>query len=59
MRGLLNDVITGRHNDLARSMFINNDLSKLSVNGMSGFSVEREGRKRSDHSFTIHTFVFN
>ena len=59
MRGLLNDVITGRHNDVARSMFINNDLSKLSVNGMSSFSVEQEGRKRSDHSFTMHTFVFN
>ena len=27
MSGLLNDVIAGRHNDLAWFMFINNDLS--------------------------------
>ena len=29
MNGLLNDVFTGRHNDLAWFMFINNDLSRI------------------------------
>ena len=37
MNGLLNDVITGRHNDLAWFMFISSDHSELSVNGMAGF----------------------
>ena len=47
MSGLLNDVITGRHNDLAWFMFISSDYSELSVNGMAGFfSVEQEGSKR-------------
>ena len=54
MSGLLNDVITGRHNDLAWFMFINSDHSKLYVNGMFGFSVQEEGRKWSNDSFTMH-----
>ena len=45
MSGLLNDVNTRRHNDLAWFMFLNSDLSELDANGMSGFSVEEEGRK--------------
>ena len=59
MSGLLNEIITGSHNDLGWFMFISSDHSELSVNGMSGFSVEQEGRKRSDDSFTMHNFVFN
>ena len=57
MSGFLNDVITGRHNDLAWFMFISSDLSELSVNGLSGFSVEQEGSKRANDSFTLHVVV--
>ena len=53
MSGLLNDVITRRHNDLAWYMFISSDISELSVNGLSDFSVEQEGRKRANDSFTM------
>ena len=55
--GLLNDVMTGRHNDLAWFMFISSDLSELSVNGLSGFSVEQEGSKRENDSLTMHVVV--
>ena len=54
MSGLLNDVNTRRHNDLAWFMFINSDLSELSASGMSVFSVEKEGSKWSNDSFTMH-----
>ena len=57
MSGLLNDVITRRHNDLSWFMSINSDLSELSVNGMSGFSIEQEGNKRSKDRFTMHVVV--
>ena len=58
MSGLLNDVITGRHNDLSWFMFISSDYSELSVNGMAGFfSVEQEGSKRENDSFTMHVVV--
>ena len=36
-------------------MFINSDLSELDANGMFGFfSVEEEGSKWSNDSFTMH-----
>ena len=35
-------------------MFINSDLSELDANGMFGFFVEEQGRKRSNDSFTMH-----
>jgi len=54
MSGLLNDVITGRHNDLAWVVSSSSDLSELSVNGLSGSSVEQEGSKRANDSFTMH-----
>ena len=54
MSALLNDVITRKHNDLSWFMFISSDHSKLSVNGMSSFSVEQEGSKRANDSFTMH-----
>ena len=54
MSGLLNDVITGRHNDLAWVVFSSSDLSELSVNGLCGSSVEQEGSKRENDSFTMH-----
>ena len=54
MSGLLSDVITGRNNDLAWVMFSISDLSKLSVNGLSGSSVEQEGSKGANDSFTMH-----
>ena len=57
MSGLLNDVITRRHNDLAWFMFINSDLSELSINGMSNYSVEQEGSKWSNDSFTMDVVV--
>ena len=46
MSGFLNDVITGRHNDLAWFMFISSDLSELSVNGLSGFFCRAGGNKK-------------
>ena len=57
MSGLLNDVITGRHNDLAWVVSSSSDLSELSVNGLSGSSVEQEGSKRENDSFTMHVVV--
>ena len=57
MNGLLNDVNTVGHNDIAWFMFVNSDLSDLSENGMSRFSVE-ERSKQSNDSFTMHVVAF-
>ena len=46
MSGLLNDVITGRYNDLAWFKFISSDISELSVNGLCGFFCRAEGNQK-------------
>ena len=38
-------------------VYQSSNLSELSVNGLSGFSVEQEGSKRANDSFTMHVVV--